>query len=74
LRLRNPALNALDAWEKQVFQSFEERKAGGDDVKAMAVAEVVEADGEQRYRFRKAIPTGELCLLYHGEAINSDTA
>lgn len=74
LKLRNPALNAPDAWEKQVLQNFEERKAGGEDAQAMAFAEVVELDGEKRYRFMKAIPTGEVCLLCHGEAINSDIA
>jgi hypothetical protein len=74
LRLRNPALTAPDAWEKQVLQSFEERKAGGEDIKAMAFAEVVESDDQKRYRFMKAILTGELCLLCHGEAINSDIA
>lgn len=45
LKLRNPLLNAPDAWEKQVLLEFEERKAGGEDVKTMAFAEVVESDG-----------------------------
>jgi hypothetical protein len=74
LKLRNPASNAPDAWETQVLQDFEERKAGGEDVQTMAFAEVVESNGKSHYRFMKAIPTGELCLLCHGEAINPDIA
>jgi hypothetical protein len=74
LKLRNPALNGPDAWEKQVLQRFEERKAGGEDAKSMAFAEVIESGGERRYRFMKAIPTGELCLACHGEALNADIA
>lgn len=74
LKLRNPELNAPDAWEKQVLLKFEERKAGGEDVKTMAFAEVVESDGGKRYRFMKAIPTAELCLLCHGETISPDIA
>ena len=74
LKLRNPALNAPDAWEKQILLNFEQRKAGGEDVQTMTFAQVVESDGEKRYRFMKAIPTGELCLVCHGEAINPDTA
>jgi len=74
LKLRNPKQNAPDAWEKQVLVKFEERKAGGEDVKTMAFAEVVESDGGKRYRFMKAIPTAELCLLCHGEVISPDIA
>lgn len=74
LKLRNPELNAPDAWEKQVLLEFEERKAGGEDVKTMAFAEVVESDSGKRYRFMKAIPTAELCLLCHGETISADIA
>jgi len=74
LKLRNPALNAPDPWEKQILLKFEERKTAGEDVKTMAFAGVVESDGEKRYRFMKAVPTGELCLACHGEAINPDIA
>jgi len=69
LRLRNPAANAPDAWEKQVLLKFEERKSGGEDVETMAFAEVTQADGEKRFRYMQAIPTGALCLVCHGEAL-----
>jgi hypothetical protein len=74
LKLRNPALNAPDEWEKQVLLRFEERQAAGEDVKAMAYSEVVETEAGKSYRFMKAIPTADLCLACHGESINPDIA
>lgn len=68
LKTRNPA-NAPDAWEETVLAKFEERKAAGEDPKAMFYEEVVEEDGKQYYRFMKAIPTGKVCLKCHGENI-----
>jgi len=69
LKLRNPAANAPDAWEKQVLLKFEERKASGEDVKTMAVAELTQTDGGKRFRYMQALPTSELCLVCHGEAL-----
>ena len=74
LKLRNSTLNAPDAWERQVLKDFEERKAAGEDVNSMTYSEVVETEGGKRYRFMKAIPTGEVCLVCHGEAISPDVA
>lgn len=74
LKLRNPALNAPDDWERQVLVRFEARKAAGEDVKTMAYSEVVDTGGGERYRFMKAIPTADLCLACHGETINPDIA
>jgi len=69
LRLRNPAANAPDAWEKQVLLKFEERKSGGEGIETIAFAEVTQADGEKRFRYMQAIPTGALCLVCHGESL-----
>lgn len=69
LKVRNPD-NAPDAWERQVLQEFEKRKAAGEDVETMAFAEEVETDGGKRYRFMKAIPTSALCLTCHGETLD----
>ena len=74
LKLRNPALNTPDGWEKQVLVKFEERKTAGEDPETMAYAEVVDANGTKQYRFMKAIPTGDLCLACHGDSINPDIA
>jgi len=73
LKNRNTG-NAPDAWEQGVLAKFEERKAAGEDVQAMAYSEVVEMDGRKQFRFMKAIPTGEVCLKCHGEAIDEKVA
>lgn len=69
LKLRNPSANAPDDWERQILIGFEERKASGEDVKTMTFAEVTQADGERRFRFMRATPTSEACLLCHGEVL-----
>lgn len=68
LKLRNPG-NAPDAWELEVLQNFEKRKAKGEDVKKMAYAKVVDMNGKKVFRMMKAIPTGQVCLKCHAEKI-----
>ena len=70
LKTRNSS-NAPDTWETKVLNKFEDRKAGGEDVKPMAYFEAVESNGKKSFRFMKAIPTGEVCLKCHGENIAS---
>lgn len=67
LKLRN-AKNAPDAWERKVLEEFEARKAAGEKPDTLVKAEVV--DG--RYRFMKAIPTGNVCLNCHGGEIKPE--
>lgn len=74
LKLRNPELNSPDAWERAVLMEFEKRALAGEDVKTMAYSETVNTGQGQRYRFMKAIPTGEVCLLCHGANISPDIA
>lgn len=69
LKPRNPA-NAPDPWEEAVLREFEQRKASGEHPKKMEKYEIVEADGQQRFRYMKAIPTGKLCLKCHGTDID----
>jgi hypothetical protein len=69
LKLRNPA-NAPDAWERDVLESFEERKQAGESPAAMEYWEVVTQDGEPVLRYMKAIPTAELCTACHGEHVD----
>jgi len=71
LKLRSPA-NAPDAWEAKVLADFEKRKASGEDVKPMAYAEVVEADGGKQFRFMKAIPVAKPCLTCHGDKVKPE--
>lgn len=65
LKLRNPG-NAPDAWETQVLNEFEARKAAGADPNTLEYSAVVDQDGRQVYRYMKAIPTGQVCLSCHG--------
>jgi len=73
LKVRNPA-NAADSWETQVLNSFEDRKAKGEDVTKMDYAEIVQnADGKKEFRYMKAIPTAQKpCLACHGGKLSSE--
>lgn len=72
LKLRNPD-NAPDDWERSVLESFEERKAAGEDPAKIEHYEAVRRDGVREFRYMKAIPTAQLCLACHGENIDSIT-
>lgn len=65
LKYRNPE-NAPDEWESAVMQSFEARRAAGEDPAKLDYAEYVNQDGKRVFRYMKAIPTGEVCLNCHG--------
>lgn len=71
LKTRNPD-NDPDAWEKEVMQQFEQRKAAGTPVAELTYAEVVEDDGDKTYRYMKAIPTQEVCLVCHGSDLSPE--
>jgi len=71
LRLRNPA-NAPDAWERQVLERFEQLREQGMDPTSLEYSEVVSTEGRRELRYMKAIPTGSICLLCHGQDIDAD--
>jgi cytochrome c556 len=73
LKVRNPD-NAPDAWERKVLQSFEARKAAGEDPATMEFSELVETNGGQTFRYMKAIPTGPVCLNCHGAELAPEVA
>lgn len=66
LKTRNSD-NKPDDWERGVLQQFEQRKRNGEAVKTMEYSQITEYKGKPAFRYMKAIPTGELCLLCHGE-------
>jgi len=70
LKARNEA-NQADAWELKVLQTFEQRKADGENIKTMEYSERVVSNDKPVYRYMKAIPTGELCLKCHGSSLDS---
>ena len=70
LKPRNAKSGSPDAWEQQVLTRFDARRAAGEPVDTMAFSEVVAGPGGKRFRFMKAIPTGEVCLACHGGTLS----
>jgi len=66
LKVRNPN-NAPDAWEKTVLEAFAARLAAGESPKKMEHHEIVTHAGHTQLRYMKAIPTGQPCLMCHGD-------
>ena len=69
LKTRNPN-NSPDAWERAVLESFEKRKAAGEDPKKLEFHEIIETNDHRELRYMKAIPTAGLCLACHGETLD----
>ncbi|MDG6778985.1 DUF3365 domain-containing protein [Thiomicrorhabdus sp. zzn3] len=68
--LKPRAVNAVpDAWEKQTLEWFEAQANSGADIKKLEKFEIVKLDGQDTYRYMKAIPTGDICLTCHGTAV-----
>jgi hypothetical protein len=73
LKLRNLE-DAPDRWETRVLESFEQRKAAGEDPAGIEFSEVIN-DGKTRvFRYMKAIPTVKLCTRCHGDDIDKSVA
>jgi len=71
LKTRNE-LNAPDSWELAVLEQFEHRKAEGEAVKTIEYSETTQHNGNKVFRYMKAIPTDDVCLMCHGEQISQD--
>lgn len=71
LKNRN-ADNAPTDWQRTVLESFEARKAAGEDAAALEYAEIVDTEAGPEFRFMKAIPTGEVCLNCHGSDLSAE--
>jgi hypothetical protein len=65
LKLRQPN-NKPDEWELRQLQSFEQRKAAGENPANIEFGEYVTTGSKTVFRYMKAIPTGEVCLNCHG--------
>lgn len=74
LKPRNVAQNSPDPWERRVMQQFEYRARPGENLNELTYAEVVSTEEGRSYRFMKAIPTAEVCLACHGQAISPKVA
>jgi hypothetical protein len=71
LKIRNE-LNAPDPWELAVLEQFEHRKAEGEAVKTIEYSEITRHNGNKVFRYMKAIPTDDVCLMCHGEKISPE--
>ncbi|WP_018231330.1 Tll0287-like domain-containing protein [Thioalkalivibrio thiocyanodenitrificans] len=68
LKIRNPN-NQPDAWERQVLEEFDARRAAGENPAHIETQAIYIRGEEKEYRFMKAIPTGEVCLNCHGAQV-----
>lgn len=73
LKNRNPG-NLPNDWQTKVLVGFEKQRAAGKDVNSLVWSETVDVDGEQQFRFMKAIPTGPVCLSCHGADLSPDVS
>ncbi len=72
LKVRNPA-NQPDDWERTVLESFDARRAAGEDPAKMEHFEIVEQSGNRVFRYMKAIPTAaKPCLACHGSKVSPE--
>lgn len=68
LRVRN-SNNTADSWEEKKLAEFEQLKNTGSDLKALEVFEVTKESDARWFRYMKAIPTQEVCVVCHGKHI-----
>ena len=68
LKIRNPA-NKPDAWETKQLAWFSSQLESGADIKSLEAHEVVKENNEDIFRYMKAIPMQEPCMLCHGKTI-----
>lgn len=71
LKTRNE-LNAPDPWELSVLEQFEHRKAEGEAVAGIEYSEITTLNGSKVFRYMKAIPADDVCLMCHGTQIADD--
>jgi len=71
LRVRNP-VNTPDVWEKAVLEKFEQRKLAGEDPAGIEFYATAAQEDKTVFRYMKAIPTAELCVVCHGAVIAPD--
>lgn len=73
-KLRNVQGNAPDAYTAAAIDDFLARQAAGESAETLVRAEIVEEDGQRRFRMVKAIPTAEVCLTCHGAEVAPEVA
>lgn len=69
LQNRNPKA-VPDAWERAALEEFDRRAAVGESPASLEKADVVTDAGRTEYRYMKALPVQQICLVCHGKAEN----
>ena len=64
--------NAPDGWERAVLERFQVRKEAGEKISDLDHEEIIKLGERRLFRYMKAIPVGEVCLMCHGTALNRD--
>jgi hypothetical protein len=65
LKVRNP-LDIPDAWEQETLKKFEADLHARAEAGKLEHSEMVMEGDKHYFRYMKAIPTGDLCLICHG--------
>jgi hypothetical protein len=73
LKFRNPA-NRPNDWQREVLESFEGRRAAGEQAAQLTWSDVRDVGGQPQFRFMKAIPTSGLCLQCHGNSLGPEVS
>jgi hypothetical protein len=68
LKPRNHNSALPDPWEREVLQRFDKSREAGADITTLTATDVENG----RFRFMKAQPVEQLCLLCHGTEINPE--
>lgn len=68
LKLRSLA-NKPDDWEETVLLKFEQLKDSGTPLNELEIYETVKVANKKVFRYMKAIPASEPCLMCHGKNI-----
>jgi len=68
LKIRNPS-NAPDDWERKILLSFVQQQNFGANIKNLEAYEIIKDEAGKWFRYMKAIPTADVCLICHGESL-----
>ena len=71
LKIRSPN-NLSDTWETEVLRYFEQQRQNGTELENLEIYEITKNETGKWFRYMKAIPTSEVCLICHGENIAPD--
>lgn len=72
LKTRNAERGTPDLWEVRQLADFNIRAANGEKPDTLEKSEIVSIDGKPVFRYMKALPVGDVCLMCHGAVEGMD--